>query len=146
MIPTVGLIVAVYAIARLIQVPLESSDVKRRARWLFAISAPAVLAIAFLAFALVQSGTSGLSSLGEEVSSGPSAIATQTAVEDSVEWQKRLLGYVTTAGHSCAGIQRTAHGGVNSTSGENTWAIWCTSGESYTVRFKSGEQPRDELR
>jgi hypothetical protein len=146
MIPTVGLIVAIYAIARLLQVPLESSESKRRGLWLFLISAPAILAIGFLAFALLQSGTSGLSSLGEGVSSTPSAAATQTAIEDDAAWQKRLLGHVTSAGQSCSGIHRTAHGGIDSGTGENIWTVWCTSGESYTVRFKSGESPRVELR
>ena len=63
MIPTVGLIVAIYAIARLLQVPIESSASTSRWVWLLLITLPAIVAIGFLGVSLVVVGTD-LSPLG----------------------------------------------------------------------------------
>ena len=57
MIPNIGLMLAVYAIARLLQVPLEASPLERRWIGLLSISIPAILIIAFLALDLVLSSS-----------------------------------------------------------------------------------------
>lgn len=56
MIPAVGLIVAVYAIARLLQVPIEALPIKARWLLLAIISVPAIIAIAYIAASLVLAG------------------------------------------------------------------------------------------
>ncbi len=60
MIPLVGMIVAVYAMARLLQVPVEAvrTDTGPRIAWLWLVSVPALLIIAFLAVTLMFSGAS----------------------------------------------------------------------------------------
>jgi hypothetical protein len=57
MIPTLGVLVAVYAVARLLQVPMEMYA-PGSARWVIAliISALAITAIVILTFTLVLSG------------------------------------------------------------------------------------------
>lgn len=62
MIPTVGLIVAIYAIARLIQVPIEASSSTNRWVWLLLIALPAVAAIGLLGLELLFSGLVSTSS------------------------------------------------------------------------------------
>jgi hypothetical protein len=63
MIPTLGLIVAVYALARLIQVPVEHWETKHR--WtLLLISLPAIAIIALLALLLMASGLSTPAGVG----------------------------------------------------------------------------------
>lgn len=57
MIPTLGLIVAIYAIARLLQVPIEASTLNNRWIWLLLISVPALIAIGVLALDLLLSGS-----------------------------------------------------------------------------------------
>lgn len=53
MIPTIGLIVAVYACARLLQVPLEHSGVNGKQWWLLVIAIPAILVIGFCTLVLL---------------------------------------------------------------------------------------------
>jgi hypothetical protein len=63
MIPLVGLIVATYAVARLIQVPVEAAQAwKGRMVVLWLVSIPSILVIGALAIALLfsSSPTSGL--------------------------------------------------------------------------------------
>jgi hypothetical protein len=57
MIPTLGFIVATYALARLLQVPIENS--RSEVRWvaLLVISIPSMLVISFLALDLFISGS-----------------------------------------------------------------------------------------
>lgn len=55
MIPILGLIVAVYAIARLLQVPLAHAPQASTA-WLWIISILAIVAIGILALVLLASG------------------------------------------------------------------------------------------
>jgi hypothetical protein len=59
MIPTIGLIVAIYAITRLVQVPLENTGGKWRWGVLLLISAPAVIAIALLGWGLIVASMEG---------------------------------------------------------------------------------------
>ena len=56
MIPTIGVLVAVYAVARLIQTPLEMYQ-RGSSRWVVAtvVSALAILAITSLTFDLISS-------------------------------------------------------------------------------------------
>jgi hypothetical protein len=58
MIPTIGLMIATYAIARLLQVPMEMFE-KGSARWIVAavISAGAIIVIGFFALDLLMRGT-----------------------------------------------------------------------------------------
>lgn len=56
MIPILGLIVAIYAVARLLQVPIEASHIKYAWIWLLLISVPAILGVTFLAVSLLLSG------------------------------------------------------------------------------------------
>ncbi len=58
MIPTIGLIFSVYALARLIQVPIEASVCDARVTALTVISVLSGLVIAFLAMSLMTSGLS----------------------------------------------------------------------------------------
>ena len=62
MIPILGLIVAVYAVARLIQVPIEASAHPRKTLLLLIVSLPAMLAIGVMALGLLITGidTSGV--------------------------------------------------------------------------------------
>lgn len=53
MIPIIGLLIAVYAVARLLQVPLEQSAHPRKVLLLFLISLPAIIAIAVMALGLL---------------------------------------------------------------------------------------------
>lgn len=58
MLPTIGLIVAAYAMARLIQIPIENLPPEWDYRWvvLAVISVPAIGFIALASFALVSAG------------------------------------------------------------------------------------------
>lgn len=56
MIPTIGLIVAIYAVARLLQVPIEHRDEETKRPHLWAITIPAVILIGLLALSLAFSG------------------------------------------------------------------------------------------
>jgi hypothetical protein len=58
MIPTIGIMIAVYAVARLLQVPLEQSGWPKRWIVLLVISVPAIGAIALLAADLVMNAGS----------------------------------------------------------------------------------------
>lgn len=55
MIPIIGLILAIYSIARLVQIPIENMPSEWDYRWviLAVISAPAILVIAFLSLLLL---------------------------------------------------------------------------------------------
>lgn len=55
MIPIIGLILAIYSIARLVQIPIENMPPEWDGRWviLAVISAPAILVIAFLSLLLL---------------------------------------------------------------------------------------------
>lgn len=55
MIPTLGLLIAIYTIARLLQAPMEIWD-KPQKWWVLLVSLFAIPAIAFLAFSLLWSG------------------------------------------------------------------------------------------
>ena len=57
MIPTIGVIVAIYGIARLMQVPLEYGDGKNRGALMW-ISIGGILGIAFFTLALLGIGGS----------------------------------------------------------------------------------------
>jgi hypothetical protein len=58
MVPIIGLIIAVYARARLIQIPIEASRSEARVAALTVVSVLAGLVIAFLAMSLMTSGLS----------------------------------------------------------------------------------------
>jgi hypothetical protein len=58
MLQIIGMIVVVYAIARLLQAPLETDVGGRREPVIWIISILAILAIAGLAFLLMMSGSS----------------------------------------------------------------------------------------
>lgn len=58
MIPLVGLMVATYAIARLVQVPIEAASFRQRWLVLALVSAPSILIIGYLAVELLFSGSS----------------------------------------------------------------------------------------
>lgn len=58
MLPGIGLIVAIYAITRLTQVPIEQWDNRPRALLLAAISLPGILGIGFIGLNLIFSGAS----------------------------------------------------------------------------------------
>jgi hypothetical protein len=53
MIPAIGVLIAVYACARLLQVPLEHSPVRGKHWWLLVISVPAIGAIAVVTVGLI---------------------------------------------------------------------------------------------
>ena len=58
MLPLIGLIVAVYAVARLLQVPLEASAFTGRVFALAIVSLVAGITIILLTFSLMMSGVS----------------------------------------------------------------------------------------
>lgn len=67
MIPTLALIVAIYAIVRLLQVPIEASAMEKRAVILWILSIPAALAIGLLALDLIMTAAQSNSALGNLV-------------------------------------------------------------------------------
>ena len=58
MIPTIGMMVAAYALARLLQVSIEHSAIPKKPIWLLLISIPAIGVIGLCALELLVSGTS----------------------------------------------------------------------------------------
>lgn len=56
MLQLVGLIVAVYAVVRLLQVPLEQSKLEKKVLLLFLLSGAGVVAIGLLTIGLLLSG------------------------------------------------------------------------------------------
>ena len=62
MIQIVGLLVAVYAVARLLQVPIEHSAHHRKDIWLWVIALVGIMGIGLLSFVLLFAALPGLSS------------------------------------------------------------------------------------
>ena len=62
MIQIVGLLVAVYAVARLLQAPIEHSAHHRKDIWLWVIALVGIMGIGLLSFVLLFATLPGLSS------------------------------------------------------------------------------------
>lgn len=63
MIPTIGLMIAAYACARLLQVPVEQSQFRTKTALLWIISVPAILVVGGCALNLVLSAVTSSNQL-----------------------------------------------------------------------------------
>ena len=126
MIPTVGLIVAVYAIARLVQVPLEAWETKLR-WWSLAVSVPA---------------TRDPRNRDSRRGTGDIRAVRRIAAgrEEDTEWMNRLHKYIVASGAPCERVTSAVQQGIQS-DGTNLWHVTCGAA-AYRVEFKSGSTPR----
>lgn len=63
MIPTLGIMVAAYAVIRLIQIPIEHSAVTYKLFWLSVLSFLGVVVVGLCAIGLLLTGVQGLQGL-----------------------------------------------------------------------------------